>query len=124
MKKLYFSDEFITQDLEKGGKFVQFQYVIITPFYWTKNPTNIYYIPSDKRAISKGWPYLLISIFLGFIAGGLSYKATDVTDAIKKARLILSKRFNKNYTYLDTIYSINQDIDRYADIFQASIEDY
>lgn len=123
MSSNYFSDEFIIQDMNNGGRFVQFNYIIATPFYWAKKPSNIYYIPSGKKAISKGWPYLLISIFLGFIVGALVYKERDVTESIKEKRDIFSKRFNKNCTFLDTIYRINQDIDRYADIYQSSIEE-
>jgi hypothetical protein len=109
--------------LEKGGRFVQFNYAIVTPVYWAKKPSNIYYIPSDKKAISKGWPYLLVCIFLGLIIGVLFYRETDVTESIKKARDVFSKRFKKNYTFLDTIYRINQDIERYNEIDYNLIEE-
>ncbi|MBQ5691207.1 MAG: hypothetical protein IIV24_06905 [Alistipes sp.] len=115
MQKNNYSDEFITQDLEKGGRFVQFTNVIFTPYY--RKRKSICYIPSDSKSISKGWPHLLASFFKGLFGGIFSDKEKDVTDSIKKARLMLRRRFHKNYTYSDTIHTINQDFDRYADLF-------
>lgn len=54
-------------DIDKGGKFVMFTYVISIVVMTFKRPSKtIYYVRSNESAISYGLPYLLITMFLGW----------------------------------------------------------
>lgn len=55
------------RDIEKGGKFVIYTYVISIILMTFKRPSNtIYYVKSGESPIKFGWSYLLITLFLGW----------------------------------------------------------
>lgn len=60
------SDAELSNDIAKGGKFVIYTYVFSCIIMTFKRPSKIYYIPSNKYAISNGYPYLLLSLILGW----------------------------------------------------------
>lgn len=54
-------------DIENGGKFVIYTYVISAILMTFKRPSNtIYYVKSSETPIKFGWNYLLITLFLGW----------------------------------------------------------
>lgn len=84
-------------DIDKGGKFVIFTYAISIVVMTFKRPSEtIYYVKSNESAISYGWPYLLITILLGwwgipfgpiYSIGSIvtSFKGDNVTNDVLKA---------------------------------------
>lgn len=62
----YWSYEQLEKDIEAGGKFVHFYYVFSIIIFSFKNPSKVFYIKSDENCISKSWPFLLISLTLGW----------------------------------------------------------
>ena len=57
----------INEELQKGGKFVVYIYVISIGIMTFRRPSkNIYFIRHDEFAIKHGWPYLLISLICGW----------------------------------------------------------
>ncbi|WP_051655938.1 MULTISPECIES: hypothetical protein [unclassified Bacteroides] len=56
----------LEMDIARGGKFVIYTYTISLIAFTTRRPTDIYYIKSDEHAIGKGWPFLILSFFLGW----------------------------------------------------------
>ncbi|MEM8780132.1 MAG: hypothetical protein AAGF26_14920 [Cyanobacteria bacterium P01_G01_bin.49] len=58
--------EQINRELEKGGKFVIFQYCISIVILTFRRSSNIYFIQADQNALIKSIPYSLISLFLGW----------------------------------------------------------
>lgn len=54
-KTQFTTDEAILTDIRKGGRFIQFQYTNVLPLGGGIGigfmPTDIYYIPSDKKAL-------------------------------------------------------------------------
>lgn len=86
LKTRFTTDESILTDIMKGGRFVQFQYMLFFFVGYAVLPTRIYYIPSDKKAIfSWGGYYLLLCLFLGFGYGLFFYKQRNVTENILNA---------------------------------------
>ena len=66
--------------LPRGARFVMFEYcisLVIMPF---KRPTAIYFLRSDERAIGKSYPFILISLLLGWwgIPWGPIYTITSL----------------------------------------------
>lgn len=63
------TDEAILTDIRKGGRFIQFQYTNVLPLGGGIGigfmPTDIYYIPSDKKALRYGWPTEVVESSLG-----------------------------------------------------------
>jgi hypothetical protein len=56
----------IRNELQKGAKFVMYQYVISILIMTFKRPTDIYFIKSDDSAVVKGLPFTLLSLVLGW----------------------------------------------------------
>lgn len=52
--------------LPNGGKYVVFYYTISIVVMTFKRPSRVFYIAPDESPIQKGFPYLLISIILGW----------------------------------------------------------
>lgn len=60
------TDGEISLEIQKGGRFVVFQYcasVIVISFL---RSSNIYFVRAGGSALSKGWPYILITLILGW----------------------------------------------------------
>ena len=56
----------LNRELSSGGKFVIFTYALSFLVLTLKRPSKIFFIKKDESAIIHGWPYLLISLFLGW----------------------------------------------------------
>jgi hypothetical protein len=65
----------LQMELQRGGKFVTFQYCISILVMTFKRRSNIYFIKADENAIVKGLPFTLLSLFLGWwgIPWGIIY---------------------------------------------------
>jgi len=71
-------------DIEKGGKFVIYTYVIsIIVMTFKRSSKTIYYVKSNESPIHYGWMYLLITLFLGWwgIPFGPIYSIGSIVDA-------------------------------------------
>ena len=58
--------EEVNRELEKGGKFVIFQYCISILILTFRRSSNIYFMRSGESTFLKSIPYTLISLFLGW----------------------------------------------------------
>ena len=57
----------INAELQQGGKFVTYTWVVSIVVMTFKRPSKtIYFLKHDDHAIKFGWPYLLLSFFLGW----------------------------------------------------------
>lgn len=53
-------------ELERGGKFVMYQYCVSIIVMIFKRPSNIYFIPFGENAIKRGLGFSLISLVFGW----------------------------------------------------------
>lgn len=60
------SVEQVQRELERGGKFVVYEYCISVIFMTFQNPTDIYFLRSDESDVVKGLPFCLVSLILGW----------------------------------------------------------
>ena len=62
-------------ELQKGGKFVTYQYVISILVMTFKRSSNIYFIKTGESAIVRGLPFTLLSLLVGWwgIPWGIIY---------------------------------------------------
>jgi hypothetical protein len=62
-------------ELQRGAKFVVFQYVISVLIMTFKRSSNVYFIKADESAVVKGLPFTLLSILFGWwgIPWGIIY---------------------------------------------------
>jgi hypothetical protein len=56
----------LNDELQRGAKFVYFQYCISIVIMTFKRPSDIYFIRAGQNGIVKGLPFSLISLFLGW----------------------------------------------------------
>ena len=56
----------LDEDIANGGRFVVFTYTISVLILTFKRSSDICYIKAGHQPISKGWPYLLLSLLLGW----------------------------------------------------------
>jgi hypothetical protein len=65
----------LQMELQRGGKFITFQYCISILVMTFKRQSNIYFIKADENAVVKGLPFTLLSLFLGWwgIPWGIIY---------------------------------------------------
>lgn len=109
--------EELEADIAKGGKFVIFTYTISILLVTFRRPSDIFYIKSDEYSIADGWPFFLISLFLGwwgvpwgpvYSIQSLWYAFTgkNVTDDIKD-EIMLHMRSGNPVAY-DTDKLLNQ----------------
>lgn len=70
MKKeeyLSMSIDELNEELAAGGKFVVYTYALsIIVLTYREVSEDVYFIKHDEFAIKHGWPYLLISLLLGW----------------------------------------------------------
>ena len=62
-------------EIQKGGKFVMYQYVISILIMTFNRNSDIYFIKADESAVVKGLPFTLLSFFVGWwgIPWGIIY---------------------------------------------------
>ena len=53
-------------ELQRGAKFVLFQYCISVVVLTFRRPTDIYFIRSGESAVGKGLPFTLLSLVAGW----------------------------------------------------------
>ncbi len=59
--------EQLYNDIENGGKFVIYTYVIsVIVMTFRRSSNTIYYVKSTENPIKYGWSYLLKTLFLGW----------------------------------------------------------
>jgi hypothetical protein len=56
----------IAFEIERGGRFVIYQYCMSVVIMTFKRPSDIYFIPSGENAIKKGLGFSVISLLLGW----------------------------------------------------------
>ncbi|MFN8286414.1 MAG: hypothetical protein U0V74_06665 [Chitinophagales bacterium] len=56
----------IKHEIDRGGRFVMYQYTISILVMTFKRPTDIYFIKGSESGVVKGLPYALITLFLGW----------------------------------------------------------
>lgn len=65
----------LQQEINAGGRFVMYQYVISLLVITFRRNSNIYFIRADESRITKGLVFSLLSLFLGWwgIPWGIIY---------------------------------------------------
>jgi hypothetical protein len=58
--------EQVAFEVQRGGKFVYFQYCVSLLVITFKRPSNIYFIRAGESAVSKGLPFSILSLLLGW----------------------------------------------------------
>jgi hypothetical protein len=56
----------IRDEVQRGGKFVYFQFCISVIIMTFRRPSEIHFVRSDESAVAKGLSYSLISFFAGW----------------------------------------------------------
>lgn len=56
----------LQRELERGGKFVIFQYCISIVVLTFRRPSTIYFVRGHESAAGKGLPFTLLSLVLGW----------------------------------------------------------
>ena len=56
----------LQQELERGGRFVVFQYCISILVLTFRRSSNVYFLPGGASAVGKAAPFTLISLLLGW----------------------------------------------------------
>jgi len=57
----------LAQELQRGARFVAFQYVISALVVTFRRVSDIYYIPPGVSPLSKGWPFTLLTLAVGWL---------------------------------------------------------
>ena len=60
------SPDQLNHELERGGRFVIFQYCISIVVLSFKRVSDIYFVKAEESAFGKGIPFSLISLLLGW----------------------------------------------------------
>jgi len=60
------TNEQLQSELSRGGKFVVFPYCISIVIMTFGRSSDIYFIRAGESAFGKGWPFALLSFFLGW----------------------------------------------------------
>jgi hypothetical protein len=65
----------LRMEIQKGGKFVVYQYVISVLIMTFRRNSNIYFVKADESAVVKGLPFTLLSLLVGWwgIPWGIIY---------------------------------------------------
>lgn len=65
----------LQMELQKGGKFIMYEYVISLLVITFKRNSNIYFVKADESAVVKGLPFTLLSGLIGWwgIPWGIIY---------------------------------------------------
>ncbi|MBK8257757.1 MAG: hypothetical protein IPK82_34450 [Polyangiaceae bacterium] len=70
----------LAMELQRGGKFVIYQYCISVFILTFRRPSDIYFVRAGESAVSKGLGYTLLSLVLGWwgIPWGPIYTVSSV----------------------------------------------
>lgn len=62
-------------ELQKGGKFITYPYVISVLIITFRRTSNVYFVRADESAVVKGLPFVLLSFLVGWwgIPWGIIY---------------------------------------------------
>ena len=60
------SPQDVHAELQRGGKFVVFQYVISVVLMTFRRSSDVYYVRAGESALGKGLPYTLLSLVFGW----------------------------------------------------------
>ena len=60
------SDQEINNEIQRGGKFVVYEYCISIIIMTFKRSSDIYFIKAGEGSIAKGIPYSFISLIVGW----------------------------------------------------------
>jgi len=60
------TDEQINHELQRGARFVHFQYTVSIIIMTFKRGSDIYFIKSDESSAKYSWKYSLLTFFLGW----------------------------------------------------------
>ena len=60
------SAEQFNREIQRGGRFVMYQYTVSLVIVTFQRSSDIYFIPADETGLSKGLPYTLLSLLLGW----------------------------------------------------------
>ena len=60
------SPEHLAFELQRGGRFVQYQYCVSALVITFKRGTDIYFVPADHSAVFKGLGWTLLSLVAGW----------------------------------------------------------
>jgi len=60
------SDADVTREIERGAKFVIFQYTISVIVLTFRRSSDIYFIPPGGSRLFKGLPFIIISLLFGW----------------------------------------------------------
>jgi len=65
----------LTTELQKGGKFITYPYVISVLIITFRRTSDVYFIKADESAVVKGLPFVLLSFLVGWwgIPWGIIY---------------------------------------------------
>jgi len=65
----------LQMELQKGGKFIVYNYVISVLIMTFKRNSDIYFVKADENAVIKGLPFTLLSVLFGWwgIPWGIIY---------------------------------------------------
>jgi hypothetical protein len=82
------SDEQIKIEMERGGKFIIFQYCISIIVMTYRRPSSIYFIKKNDGTFGKSLPFTLISFLLGWwgIPWGPIHTIGAITNNLKGGR--------------------------------------
>jgi hypothetical protein len=53
-------------ELERGGRFIQYQYCVSVIFMTFKRGTDIYFVAADHSPVIKGLPWTILSLVAGW----------------------------------------------------------
>lgn len=56
----------LDQEISQGGKFVIFEYTISVLIMTFKRPSQVFYIAPGQSGLSKGLPYTLLTLVMGW----------------------------------------------------------
>ena len=60
------SGQDLARELDRGGRFVMYEYCISILIMTFKRPSDIYFIPGGESSMSKGLVFTLLSLLLGW----------------------------------------------------------
>lgn len=60
------SGEQLRQEVQQGGKFVMYQYCVSLVVVTWKRTSNMYFIRHNESAVTKGLPFTLLTLLLGW----------------------------------------------------------
>ena len=78
----------LRMEIQKGGRFVVYPYVISILIMTFKRSSNIYFIKADESAVVKGLPFTLLSLVVGWwgIPWGIIYTIQALIDNLRGGR--------------------------------------